>query len=174
MDLLGTIHLATAVLAIVSGAAVLLTGPKGARRHRQLGWVYVGAMLTLNGTAFMIYKLFGGFGPFHYAALFSLVTVSAGTLSAVAARRHRRARNARSRALNVERHYMWMTFSYAGLIAAFASETITRLPALRPVFGGGKWFGLAVAAATIVVMVVGTRMIKGRKADILASVAPRR
>lgn len=34
MDLLGIIHLATAILAIVSGAAVLLVSPKGTRRHR--------------------------------------------------------------------------------------------------------------------------------------------
>ncbi len=160
MDALGTLHLGTAILAMASGATVLLLGPKGGRTHRRLGWVYVASMLTLNGTALMIYRLFGGWGPFHYLAIISLTGLVFGVVSAVGARKRREARDRAGRAVRVERHYYWMTFSYAGLIAAFASETITRLPATRPVGGPGPAFALAVAGATILIMVVATQWIK--------------
>ena len=35
-------------------------------------------MLALNGTALAIYELFGGFGLFHWVALFSLGSVVLG------------------------------------------------------------------------------------------------
>jgi len=81
MPPLGLVHLACAVVALGAGAGVLLLR-KGTRRHRRLGWVYVAAMLGLNLTALLIYRLFGRFGPFHLAALLSLVTVLAGLLPA--------------------------------------------------------------------------------------------
>jgi uncharacterized membrane protein len=114
-DLLGQTHLAAAIVAMASGAGVLLT-KKGARRHRRLGWVYVCAMAAVNVTALLIYELFGGFGPFHVAALVSGVTVIAGLLPAV--RRWPRAW--------VEYHAHWMVWSYIGLTAAAVSEVSTR------------------------------------------------
>src|SRR5687768_9346503 len=94
---LGWTHTVAAVTALVAGAAVLLT-TKGTRRHRQLGWTYVVSMLLLNVTALMIYRLFGRFGPFHVGAVFSLITVVAGTAAALGARRARTRRNAVERA----------------------------------------------------------------------------
>lgn len=146
MSTIGTIHLGASVAAIVLGAAVLVQGPKGGRQHRQLGWAYVVAMLTVNATAFMIYRLFGGFGPFHIAAIISLTGIVGGVLAARSARTARLAQQAFRRAQRVERHYWWMTFSYVGLIAALASEAITRLPATRAIGGGaGALFGAAWA-----------------------------
>jgi len=69
MSIVGTIHFAASVVASVVRAAVLWQGPKGGRRHRQIGWTSVVAMLTVNATAFMLCGLFGGFGPFHVAAV---------------------------------------------------------------------------------------------------------
>lgn len=161
----GTIHFAASIVSIALGAVVLAQGPKGGRRHRQLGWSYVVAMLTVNATAFMIYGLFGGFGPFHVAAIISLTGIVAGTLSARSARRARLARQAFRRAHRVEVHYWWMTFSYVGLIAALASEAITRLPATRAVGGGaGAMFGAAVGGATALVFAVGSYLIVTRRA----------
>lgn len=168
MPLLGPLHLSAAVLALISGAAVLVVRPKGARWHRRLGWIYVGAMLSVNATALLIYKLFGGFGPFHVAALISLVGIVFGTRAAVRARRSRLARQPFARAAWAERHYMWMTWSYVGLLAAFASETITRLPAFRPVLGGGRLFGVAVAGATLVIVAIGSRWIRAARVATLA------
>lgn len=97
-------------------------------------------MAGLNGTAFMIYRLFGTFGPFHMAALLSLVTVIMGTLPAWR-------RQPREKWL--DRHYYWMTWSYVGLLAAAGSETATRLPespfwwmvllATAPIIAIGAW-----------------------------------
>lgn len=137
------------------GAVVLALGGKGGRRHRQLGWVYVGAMLTVNVTAFLIYRLFGTFGPFHVAAIISLVGIVLGTLVARRARAARLARQPYRRAHLVESHYWWMAFSYVGLIAAFASETITRYDALRELVLASAGFGAAVGIATGVVFAIG-------------------
>src|SRR5687768_455781 len=82
MNLLGWIHVIAAGAAIASGAVVLFLR-KGNRRHRRLGWIYATSMAVLNISALMIYRLFGGFGPFHAFAIVSLVTVGLGVATAV-------------------------------------------------------------------------------------------
>ncbi len=168
MTLLGQTHLVTALLAIAAGAAVLIVRPKGSRWHRRLGWAYAASMLVLNVAALMIYRLFGGFGPFRAAAIVSLVGIVLGVHSARRARRSRTGHAPLARTMWVTRHYYWMTWSYVGLLAAFASETLTRLPALRPVLGGGWTFGLAVGVATLVVVGIGSRWSKRSAAAALA------
>jgi uncharacterized membrane protein len=169
MGIVGTIHLAASVGAIVLGATVLVQGPKGGTRHRQIGWAYVLAMLTVNATAFMLYGLFGGFGPFHVAAIVSLTGIVAGVLAARGARSARVAKQRFRRAHRVEGHFWWMTFSYVGLVAALASEAITRLPATRATGGGaGAVFGAAVGGATALVFAVGSYLIVTRRARALA------
>ncbi len=164
---LGWIHTIAAVGAMVAGLAVLLIR-KGTLRHRQLGWVYVVSMLLLNVTALMIYRLFGNFGPFHVGAIFSLVTVVAGTIAAVGGRRARERRDIAGRARALERHYQWMTWSYVGLIAAAVSEIATRMPALRPRAGQGMAFAITVVLATILVLGVGAQLIRRRRSTLLA------
>lgn len=166
MPSIGWIHTLTAVAALVSGLLVLLTR-KGTRRHRQLGWVYVASMLSLNLTALLIYRLFGGFGPFHVAAILSLATVLAGTVAAVRARRARVAGDCVARARAMGHHYHWMTWSYVGLLAAAISEIATRLPALRPQPGHDAVIGLTVVAATLLVVGVGRRLIRERQLALL-------
>ncbi len=169
---LGWTHTIAAATALAAGAAVLLTR-KGTRRHRQLGWAYVVSMLLLNGTALMIYRLFGRFGPFHAGAVFSFVTVVAGTAAALGARRARGRRDPARRARAIERHYQWMTWSYVGLAAAAVSEIATRVPALRPRPGQGMMvFGITVAVATLLVIVVGAQLIRRRRAALLAPYRP--
>ena len=172
MSILGQLHFASAVLAMLSGAAVLLLRGKGGRRHRQLGWLYAVAMLTVNITALMIYRLFGGFGPFHVMALISLTGILFGLSAGRTSRNARMAQATHRRAAYAERHYRWMTWSYVGLIAAFASELITRLPALRPVLGGGRMFGIAVGAATFVIVAIGAVWIQRAAKPALARIAP--
>ena len=77
MDWLGQAHFYTAILAIASGAVVVFRR-KGTRFHRWCGRTYLGSMLTLNISALSIYDLWGHFGPFHAAAIFSLFTVLMG------------------------------------------------------------------------------------------------
>ena len=170
MTPLGLTHTAAALLALGSGAAVLVMR-KGTTRHRQVGWVYVSSMLALNGTALFIFRLFGGVGPFHVFAIFSLITVILAVRAGANAGRHRRARQMAERARAVEQHFAWMTWSYVGLAAAAVSEVATRVPAFRPGPGQGATFGLVVGVATLLVVGVGSQMIRRRKAALLAPYA---
>jgi uncharacterized membrane protein len=175
MSPLGSFHFVVACIAIVLGALIIVSGPKGTRRHRQLGWVYVSAMLVTNATALMIYRLFGGFGPFHAAAIIGLVSIAGGVLSIRAARRARLRGDHALRARRIEGHYWWICFNYVGLIAAFASEAITRVPALRA-FGGGPGlrFAIAVGGATAAVFIVGTWAIMKQRVRMLQPFQGRR
>ena len=135
----GLIHVLLAALAIVLGAVVVFS-QKGTRKHRWLGRAYVVAMLGLNATAFLIYELYGGFGMFHWMALFSLLTVILGYTAALS----------RGPGWKV-RHAYFMSGSYVGVIAALAAETLTRTPWL-PFYG-------AVAVASISVIAIGLMLM---------------
>lgn len=171
MSLLGVVHLATAFAAILSGGSVLLTGPKGGRTHRRLGWVYLVSMLVLNGTALSIYRLFGGFGPFHVAAIVSVVGTGFGALFAIRARRARARGDLAARARFIEGHYEAIGWSYIGLIAALVSETATRTDIVRRAAAPGAAFGIAVGVATAAVVFVGSRLLRKRRAGLLAPFA---
>ncbi len=82
MVTIGQIHLTLAIAAMTSGAIVLFMS-KGTGRHRLIGLTYAFSMLGLNGTALLLYNLFGRVGPFHFAALVSLVTVVFGLVHVV-------------------------------------------------------------------------------------------
>ncbi|MEP2667400.1 MAG: DUF2306 domain-containing protein [Cyclobacteriaceae bacterium] len=112
----GLIHLLTALGAMVIGTLVLIIR-KGTRTHRLFGYLYFYLMLVMNGTAFMLYGLFGTFGPFHVAAVASLITVLLGLIPAI-----------RRKPGWLQRHLTFMYYSIVGLYAAFASETLTRIP----------------------------------------------
>ena len=107
MNSLGLFHLVTAIVALTAGAAVILS-TKGTRRHRQMGWVFVASMMAMNGSALLIYRLFGRFGPFHVFALISLASVAAGTIAAIRARRARIERDLARRSRLVDQHYQLM------------------------------------------------------------------
>jgi len=150
---LGQIHLATALLALAAGGWVVLR-PKGTTVHRRVGWVYAASMLIMNGTALLIYRLTGYFGPFHVAAIVSLATLIAGIIPAW---RRRPVGNW------IEHHYYWMAYSYLGLLAATVAETATRVPALRAFVGGPtRRFWVAVVIATVAVCIVGGQLIRRR------------
>lgn len=114
----GLVHILAALAAMVVGTIVLVI-KKGTRTHRFLGYLYFYLMLTLNGTAFMLYGLLGTFGPFHVAAVISLLTLMAGFVPVIR-------RKPRSKWLM--QHFTFMYFSIVGLYAAFVSETLTRIP----------------------------------------------
>jgi len=134
-DSIGLIHLLASILSLIAGTAILLMR-KGTQRHRQIGYVYAFGMSIVILTAFMIYRLFGGFGPFHIAAIVSFVTLVLGMLPIL------------YRWNNWQyMHLSFMYWSVMGLYAAFASETLVRLPA-APFWG-------TVGIATTAIMVIG-------------------
>lgn len=132
---IGLVHLLSALLATITGSLVLIMR-KGTKRHKQVGYVYVFSMLVLNGTAFMTYRLFGGFGIFHYGAIGSALTVIGGMIPVIKKPKGW-----------INRHYAFMYWSVIGLYAAFASESFTRIPE-TPFFG-------MVGIATGVIMLIG-------------------
>jgi hypothetical protein len=94
------------------------------------------------GTAFLIYDLLGRFGPFHIAAILSSITVVAGWIPV------RRRKPSRW----VEHHAIWMSWSYVGLLAALAAETLSRVP--------NSPFWWMVAGASLAVVAIGYAVIR--------------
>lgn len=140
-----TFHIVAAISALALGIGVFFTR-KGTRLHKQLGYAYFFNMLGLNISALFIYRLTGHFGPFHAAALASLLTLIAGFIPAFL-----RLPNGRW----LELHYEFMNWSYVGLVAAGVSEAATRLPAAP--------FWPAVFASTGLVLILGGMLIaRGR------------
>nr|WKN39191.1 DUF2306 domain-containing protein [Tunicatimonas sp. TK19036] len=137
-DSLGAFHLMVAILALISGTLVLLM-KKGTQRHKLVGYFYAFNMLLVNLTAFGIYRLWGGFGIFHIAAIIGLVTLLAGMIPVMI-------RKPRDNYMGW--HFSFMYWSVIGLYAAFVSETLTRIPE-TPFFGmlGIATFGVMAVAS---------------------------
>ena len=142
MTSIGVLHTCLGAAALACGLAVLLR-PKGTGWHRAVGWAYAASMAGLFVTSFLIYRLFGRFGPFHWAAVAGAATLAAGLLPALL-RRPRRTW--------VERHAYMMSYSYLGLLAATGAEIATRLP--------GVEFTAAALVASLAVLGVGAVVVR--------------
>lgn len=136
MDTLGLIHMVFGIVALLAGAVVVLSR-KGTRAHRTLGHIYLTSMIGLNATAFAIYDLYGRFGPFHWLAVSSVLTLAAGMIPVLV-------RRPRDRWL--EWHAIFINMSFIGLVAATAAEITSRLPGTEDAFG---WVVGATSALVI-------------------------
>lgn len=160
MSNLGIIHTALAVIALASGIAIF-TITKGSTRHRMIGYGYVVSMVGLNVTALMIYRLFNRFGPFHVLAVISLITLATGFVPAF---------TKRPKSGWLDQHYRGMLWSYVGLVAAAASEFLTRIP----LFSRSGWtFAIAVLIASGVIVSIGGVIIYAKKKAIIADMLGR-
>ncbi|MCW1970955.1 MAG: DUF2306 domain-containing protein [Anaerolineae bacterium] len=157
MSPLGLFHTAMGVIALISGLLVYLK-PQGTATHRRIGYVYVLSMVLLNVTALMIYRLFGGFGPFHVLAIISLITLLRGIVPAY---------RKRPAGQWLTQHYLGMSWSYVGLWAATAAEIASRGPWVT---GRGPAFGISVFVASAVIIAIGAIVINRKQADILRRV----
>ena len=146
MGILGYIHVAFGVLAIVLGLIIFCI-TKGTQLHRVIGYLYLVNMLGLNVTAFMIYRVFGVFGPFHVLAVISLVTLVAGFVPVYFKR---------PAGKWLQRHYEGMCWSYVGLLAATAAEIAVRLPFIH---GFGLAFGIATFVSSFIVVFIGAYVL---------------
>lgn len=163
MTPIGAVHTTFSFVAIAAGAAVLFT-PKGTRWHRTLGHLYATNMVGIVVTAFALYTLTGRWGPFHFAAIAGGLTL-AGGLYTVLARRPKKDW--------IAAHAIWMSWSYIGLMAAFASESLTRfvMPRVATFLEGNELWGafwFAVAAASFSVVAVGYYFVKKRLPSVIA------
>ncbi|WP_340202610.1 DUF2306 domain-containing protein [Ascidiimonas sp. W6] len=112
----GLIHLTTAVIALLAGTMVLIL-KKGDQKHKIWGYIYVGSMTVMLITSFMIYRLFNGFGIFHFFSIISTITLAAGMMPLVFKRKNA-----------IALHLSFMYWSVIGLYAALVSEIFTRVP----------------------------------------------
>lgn len=138
---LGWFHLAIALLAMLAGAFVLAT-PKGTKRHKQVGYIYVASMILVCASAMGIYRLTGTFGIFHVTAIVGFLTLAGGMIPMFI-------KNLEKKYKAV--HVWFMYYSVLGLYAAFASELSVRIPD-RP-------FYTMVGIATGTIFSVGTIFI---------------
>lgn len=139
-DWIGALHLVTSIIALIAGSMILLK-KKGTAIHRKIGYVYTIAMVGVVGTAFMIYRLFGGWGIFRWAAVVSGATLAGGMIPVLL----------RKPESWLSLHFSFIYWSVMRLYAAFVAETLVRVPE-SPFFGmvgigtglvmlvGGSWF----------------------------------
>ncbi len=153
--MLNFVHTIFSAAALISGAMVL-SSRKATRRHRKVGYVYVVSMLGSLLTSFFIFDLFGTWGAYHWLAIVSLVTLCLGMYFPLFAR------NFKGWAVQ---HYMWMSYSYVGLVMAGGSHLFqytTHWP---------SWLSISLYWA--LPYVVGTFLIFRNRKKILADVKDR-
>jgi uncharacterized membrane protein len=134
-DAIGLLHLIVSLLSLITGT-LMLTLEKGTILHKRIGYCYVAAMSLVIITSFMMYRMFGGFGIFHVAALISFFTLLGGMVPFLFGKKKEW----------IEMHFSFMFWSVFGLYAAFASEILTRIPE-NPSF---NHVGIATGAVMIV------------------------
>lgn len=112
----GAIHTVLAASGIVIGL-IQLWRPKGGAIHRAVGYAFVYAMLIADGAAMLVFQFTGTFNILHLGALANLVCI---IFAIVPVLRSPRPANWKLQ------HYYWISWSYAGLLAAAATEFVVR------------------------------------------------
>ncbi len=110
------LHVVCAFVALGCGLVVILRR-KGGKRHKQIGYAYVAAMLAVNFSALLQAEITLS-DPFVIAALVSLTTVAAAMACAF------RFRSTRSPGI-LAAHGTMMGWSYFGLLAAGLTQSLT-------------------------------------------------
>ena len=141
-DTIGLIHLIAAISSLIFGTAILII-TKGTQLHKKEGYVYVVSMVVTLATAFMIYRLWGGWGIFHYAAVISSVTLIGGMIPVIT----RYPTNS-----YIILHFSFMYWSVMGLYGAFFAEIMTRVPPL--IFSDGNTVSIFLNTTGITVGIV--------------------
>lgn len=141
LDPVGAVHAGLGLAAMAIGT-VMVCMDKGTQAHRVVGRLFAITLVGVNGTAFLLYDLLGAWGPFHWLALVSLGTLGVGVTVAWLQRP----------VYWLEMHGRFMSWAYAGLVAAFASEVGVRLP--------GVGFLPGVVVPTMVVITVAAVLIQ--------------
>ena len=100
-------HVLAAFSALLVGAAVLLV-PKGTHIHRVMGTIYALVLVVVNVAALSLHRE-NAFGVFHWLAVASLVSLTGGLSPLLLGKRSPPV---------IATHAYFMTWSYAGLLAA--------------------------------------------------------
>lgn len=142
-----SLHVASALLALCTGAILYILPRKGNAWHRRLGILSAFGLFVTGATGLFLFGLTGGFNFLHILSLVTLVSVSAG-LYALA-----RWRQTRNPAWLVT-HYRSMSGAYTGLLIALALRAL-------PVVLGGNLRSIIWPATLILLIVtqVGLQML---------------
>ncbi len=140
----GVVHVVAALISLALGP-LILRNRKGDARHRALGLVFVGALLTVNTTAFSLFELAGFFGfLFHALAVMSLAALLPGFIMI---RRYTQTGNRK----DLEVHAECMGWAYYGVLGAGIAQIFSRgvapftgiglaMALLGVWFGASSWF----------------------------------
>jgi len=136
----GLIHAIAGVIALITGTLVLIL-KKGTILHIRIGYVYVVSMLVLLISSFMVYRLFNGWGMFHYASMVSSITLILGMIPPIFMRH---------KSYWLRLHFTAMYWSVFGLWAAFIAEMSVRIPESSFMWMVGLAFGLVFLIGVII------------------------
>lgn len=142
----GWIHTILASVGIVVGAEQVLRTRRD-RLHRWLGYVYVVAMATADAAILTVFRFNGHFNVFHVGAFANLLCIAMALRPMLVRPRPPQWKLT---------HYMWICWSYVGLLAAALTEFIIRT---QPLPGRGATI-LATVLATSAVCGVGAWLIR--------------
>jgi len=133
----GWIHTALSGTAMVVGAEQVLRTRRD-RLHRWLGYVYVVSLLVGDAAILTVFRFNGHFNAFHVGAVANLLCLFMAL----------RPMLARPRPLQWKlKHYMWICWSYVGLLAAALTEFTVRT---QPIPGRAASIVVTIAATTFV------------------------
>ena len=138
-DNIGLTHLIAGIFAVLFGGLILILN-KGTKIHRQVGYLYVLSMIILIVSSFGIYRLFNGFGLFHFFSIVATTSLLLGMIPML--KKERKAKDYKT-------HFTRMYFSVVGLYAAFAAESFVRIPKLGTFWSIVAWSFILVVATSI-------------------------
>lgn len=140
LTLVGAIHAAIALLCIAIGLIQFLA-PKGSVGHRARGYLYVYAMLVVDGTALSLYLATGHFNVLHVGAIVNMTCIVMAIVPMLWNPRPRYWKHL---------HYHWISWSYVGLMSAVAVQLLVRLnPSRTPGQGWAMTFAATIAISGI-------------------------
>jgi hypothetical protein len=114
-------------------------------------------MVWVNASALALRHLTGRYNFFHILAVVSLAMVLGGVAQIVYQRRIRRW---------LWRHYQYMCWSYAGLLAGAVNEACVRIPGLRDLSAStGNWLPVI---GSVIVIGAAAALIVGNQRRLLA------
>ncbi|MEZ4930887.1 MAG: DUF2306 domain-containing protein [Saprospiraceae bacterium] len=141
-NLIPLIHIITSIVALISGAVVLLAA-KGTEFHKRAGYVFAVVLLLVNITAAGMYNLTGTINFLHMFVLISLFSLFFGIWPAL----RRKSKNWLSR------HVQGMTGAALGVWAAgFAELTVLVLQGL---LGPKQIIGVAIGVGVVFFFLIG-------------------
>lgn len=137
LTLAGRVHTILSTVGILVGAGQLIRTRRD-RLHRRLGYVYVSVMLIADAAILTVYRFNGRFNVFHVGAIVNIVMIALAIRPMLADPRPRQWRL---------KHYLFVSWSYVGLLAAALTELVIRT---QPLGGGGATIIVTIVASTLV------------------------